>query len=66
MKKFVVISMMLLILVVALTGCMREPGVCNYDGTCTEDETDECADCKNTLGRDVKVPSDTTTQSDSP
>ena len=58
--------MMILILILALTGCMREPGICNYDGVCTEDETDECADCKNTAGRDIPIPSNTENQADSP
>lgn len=39
-----------------LSGCIREPEVCNYDGICTEDETDNCVDCKEVIGRDVKDP----------
>lgn len=38
----------------AISGCISEPEVCNYDQICTQDETDNCVDCKNVLGRDVK------------
>lgn len=41
---------------VVISGCMREPEVCNYNGICTVNETDNCADCKDVLGRDVKDP----------
>lgn len=69
MNKFVVIMLILLVLIFAVTGCMRPPQVCNYDGICTEDETDDCVDCKNTLGRDIPLPTDSTdsgNQADSP
>jgi hypothetical protein len=40
-----------------ISGCsMREPEVCNYNGICAVNETDNCADCKDVLGRDVKDP----------
>jgi hypothetical protein len=28
--------------------------VCDYDGVCLVNETDNCADCKDVLGRDVE------------
>ncbi|PIN81291.1 hypothetical protein COV13_01705 [Candidatus Woesearchaeota archaeon CG10_big_fil_rev_8_21_14_0_10_32_9] len=47
---------LLIILTIAVTGCMKEKEVCNYDAVCTADETDNCADCKNVMGRDVGEP----------
>jgi hypothetical protein len=42
---------------VVISGCsIREPEVCNYNGVCAVNETDNCADCKDVLGRDVLSP----------
>lgn len=49
-----IISMAFFLLFVA--GCMKDPEVCNYDGQCSNDETDNCADCQSVLGRDVNPP----------
>jgi Na+-transporting methylmalonyl-CoA/oxaloacetate decarboxylase gamma subunit len=55
MVKYLAIVFVLLILLAVAGGCMREAEVCNYDAVCTNDETDECADCKNVVGRDVTL-----------
>lgn len=47
------ILIVLVILSLTIVGCMREPEVCNYDKVCAENETDNCIDCKDVLGRDV-------------
>jgi hypothetical protein len=48
------ILFLMIIALLSISGCMREPEVCNYDGICLINETDNCADCKDVLGRDVK------------
>ena len=55
-SKILSLVFLLLLLTMAVTGCMKEKEVCNYDAICTPDETDNCADCKNVLGRDVGEP----------
>jgi hypothetical protein len=52
-KTTFALLLILIVLSVTVAGCMREPEVCNYDGICSETETDNCADCKDVLGRDV-------------
>ena len=56
MAKIFVIMALLLVLAMMVSGCVSEKEVCNYDGICTPDETDNCADCKGVLGRDVPEP----------
>ncbi|MCC7574431.1 hypothetical protein KO361_02475 [Candidatus Woesearchaeota archaeon] len=52
-----VIVLVLLILSVLATGCMRSPETrCNYDGICEDWETDDCPDCADVLGRGVQIP----------
>lgn len=53
--RYILAVILLLLLLVAVTGCVKEAEVCNYDGICVDDETDECADCKDVLGRDIEV-----------
>jgi hypothetical protein len=53
-KTVLLLSFILASLVVS--GCVKEPEVCDYNGICLESETDNCADCKDVLGRDVKDP----------
>jgi hypothetical protein len=52
----VAILLLIIAALLSISGCMREPEVCNYDGVCLINETDNCADCKDVLGRDVKDP----------
>jgi len=66
MNKAIIILMLLFVLLVAVTGCMRDPGVCNYDGVCQDDETNNCQDCHNVLGRDIAVPTNTNSPANSP
>jgi len=54
--KMLSLMFLLIILTVVVTGCMKEKEVCDYDSICTTDETDNCADCKNVMGRDVGEP----------
>ncbi len=54
--KLSLLMLFLLLLNLFLTGCMKEKEICNYDAICSEEETDNCADCKNVLGRDVAEP----------
>jgi starvation-inducible outer membrane lipoprotein len=46
----------LLLGAVMLSACVSEPEVCNYNKVCEQNETDNCADCRDVLGRDVKSP----------
>lgn len=50
------IFMALLLGMILVSGCVSEPEVCDYDAICLQNETDNCADCKDVLGRDVKDP----------
>ncbi|MGV8168794.1 MAG: hypothetical protein ACP5N3_01945 [Candidatus Nanoarchaeia archaeon] len=52
-RLILAVLVILMLLALAVAGCMREPEVCNYDAVCAQDETDNCADCKDVLGRDV-------------
>ena len=48
-----------LLLTLFVSGCMRSDDmICNYDGICDDDETDNCPDCANVLGRGVPYPVD--------
>ncbi len=49
-----ILAVALILSVLVISGCMREPEVCDYDGVCLVNETDNCADCKDVLGRDVE------------
>ncbi len=48
--------MLVLLLLIGTSGCISDEEVCNYDGICTDDETDGCADCQNVLGRAISTP----------
>jgi len=50
------ILILLFLVLFSFSGCVRENEVCNYDSICTANETDNCADCQNVLGRAVDVP----------
>lgn len=54
--KISALIFLLIIVAIAVTGCMREKEVCNYDSVCTENETDNCADCAHVMGRDIAEP----------
>lgn len=59
MKTKIIILALLITLTTLITGCMRpNDTICNYDGVCTEDETDDCPDCEDVMGRGVPVPPD--------
>jgi len=53
---FLIFALMLSFLLVSISGCVKDSEVCNYDGICTHDETDGCADCQNVLGRAIQLP----------
>lgn len=58
-KSSIIRAVLLLMFIFAslvISGCMKEPEVCNYDAICTVNETDNCVDCKEVLGRDAKDP----------
>jgi hypothetical protein len=56
---------LLIILVIAITGCMRPPDIkCNYDGECENWETNDCVDCVDIIGRGVPIPDDIETDPD--
>lgn len=47
----------LLVLSFFVFGCVAPSDtVCNYDGVCSDDETDDCVDCADVIGRGVPVP----------
>ena len=54
---FTTIVFIALLLVAFLVGVSQpgiaEPEVCNYNAICTPDETDNCIDCQDVLGRDI-------------
>jgi len=50
-KELVVLALLLVVSVLVISGCVREPEVCNYDRICTAEETDNCVDCANVLDR---------------
>ena len=50
-KSVFALAFLALVLAVALSGCMRKPEVCNYDSVCQENETNDCVDCRDVLGR---------------
>ena len=53
--KIVILS--LLIITMLLTGCMRPNNtICNYDGVCEDNETDNCPDCEDVIGRGLPLP----------
>lgn len=55
-KKLTLLLIALLLFAVLLvSGCFEDDEVCNYDGVCTDDETNGCVDCKDVLGRGVQV-----------
>ena len=56
MKKILAILMILFALLVVMTACMRENTVCDYNGYCSDNETDNCKDCENVMGRGIDVP----------
>jgi hypothetical protein len=53
-RAFLLISFIMATVIVS--GCVKEPEVCDYNGVCIQSETDNCADCQDVLGRDVKDP----------
>lgn len=50
-----IIGILIISSLLLVSGCVREDEVCNYDAICTDDETDNCADCENVLGRAVLI-----------
>ncbi|MCF7872371.1 hypothetical protein K9L97_05040 [Candidatus Woesearchaeota archaeon] len=59
MKMNLLVFLVLTLVFLALfTGCMKDKETCNYDGICQDNETDNCVDCENVLGRGVDVPAE--------
>ena len=55
--KTKIVIIFLLVFMAIITGCMRPNDVlCNYDGVCDENETNDCPDCEDVLGRGVPLP----------
>ncbi|MCF7867027.1 hypothetical protein K9L67_05850 [Candidatus Woesearchaeota archaeon] len=62
MRKKLAFLMIILILLVVLTSCMKDPEVCDYDGYCGDNETNNCVDCENVIGRGLDLPPDVQTK----
>ncbi len=56
MKIKTTIMLILMLSLILITGCMRSPETkCNYDGICDKNDTDDCPDCADVLGRGVQI-----------
>lgn len=54
-KLVFALAFLLLVVAVALSGCVNKPEICNYDGVCQANETNSCVDCRDVLGRGVDI-----------
>jgi hypothetical protein len=52
----VVLLLTFILAVLVISGCVKEPEVCDYNKICADNETDNCVDCKDVIGRDVQDP----------